>query len=411
MFFDTGIKTECFGCEACTQVCPKHAIQMAEDEEGFRYPVIDAVSCINCGLCHQVCPAEHMPETVDGEKYVFGGYHKDNRVKGESTSGGAFSAIAEGWCDRDYVIFGAAADGLRVYHDSITDKSQLQKFRKSKYSQSEIGTAYEDVRRFLRQDKKVLFSGTPCQIAGLKAFLRNEKYDRLLTVEVICEGVPTPLFVRSYDRMMHKRYGAQIAHLDYRYKDMKPIENPVSGKWDFQVMKTALQNGKILKKDRWFNPFWSIWLQHLMSRPSCYTCPFATEKRLADITLGDLWGVHLYCPELYGKNGGASLIVCNTDAGKQAFQTAIPYLYGHELDFATALKYQGPMRKHIDENSNRSLFMQDVKTMEYTALCKKWAQKPTLKLLFQKYVWGNRQKICLWNIRQKVSVNRGHKDA
>ena len=109
-------------------------------------------------------------------------------------------------------------------------------------------------------------------------------------------------------------------------------------KWDFEVMYTSLQSGKMLKKDRWFNPFWSIWLQYLMSRPSCYECPFTTTERVADITLGDLWGVHIYCPELYGENGGASLIVVNTEKGAAALDKSKQYLYGHELDFDTALK-------------------------------------------------------------------------
>ena len=245
-FLLTGEKKECFGCEACVQICPKQAIKMTEDGEAFRYPVVDTATCVHCGLCEQVCPVVHLPETEACEKVVFGGYHKDSRIRGESTSGGAFSAIVEGWCDKDYAIFGAVADGLRVYHDYITNKSQLQKFRKSKYAQSEMGNAYQNVRQFLRQGKKVLFSGTPCQIAGLRAFLGKTDCTNLLTVEVICEGVPSPLFIRSYDRMMQKRYGAPIKHLDYRYKDMRLLENPVSGKWDFQVMKTSLQNGKIL---------------------------------------------------------------------------------------------------------------------------------------------------------------------
>lgn len=397
-FLLTGKKKECFGCESCAQICPKQAINMTEDEEGFRYPSIDIARCVQCGLCERVCPAETMPETTDCEKFVFGGYHKDDRIKSESTSGGAFSAIVNGWCDEDYVIFGASADGLRVYHEYITEKSQLQKFRKSKYAQSEVGTAYQDAREFLREGKKVLFSGTPCQIAGLKAFLGEQDCRNLLAVEVICEGVPTPLFVRSYDREMQKRYGASIKQLDYRYKDMRYHRNTAYGRWDFEVMRTLLQNEKPIKQDRWFNPFWTIWLQHLMSRPSCYDCPFAKAERYADITLGDLWGVHLYCPELYGRNGGASLIICNTENGKKAFQLAIPYFYGHELDFATALKYQGPMRKHIDDNPMRNAFLQDVKTMDYPSLCKKWAKPPTWKLLYQKYVWGNRNKIALWNL-------------
>ena len=158
-------------------------------------------------------------------------------------------------------------------------------------------------------------------------------------------------------------------------------------------------NAKEIKKDRWFNPFWTIWLSHLMSRPSCYKCKYTTPDRVADITLGDLWGVHIYCPELYGKNGGSSLIICNTEKGKMVFKKAIPLLYGHELVFEEALKYQAPMRKSISENPDRDSFMRDLESeMDFKTINKKWAKKPTFKLLFQKYIWGNRQKVFLWNL-------------
>lgn len=159
---------------------------------------------------------------------------------------------------------------------------------------------------------------------------------------------------------------------------------------------------KTLKKDRWFNPFWSIWLKHLMSRPSCYECPFANSERVADISLGDLWGVHIYCPELYGRNGGASLVVCNTEKGKEVFEKAKSLMFGHELRFEDALKYQGPMRKHIADNPYREEFMSDLRSdMSYKELTRKWADKPSLKLLFQKYIWGNRQKVFVWNIKNR----------
>ena len=159
-------------------------------------------------------------------------------------------------------------------------------------------------------------------------------------------------------------------------------------------------NKKIRKKvDRWLNPFWTVWLGHLMSRPSCYHCPFTTPERVADITLGDLWGVHLYCPELYGKNGGSSLVVCNTVKGEEVFKKAESKMFGHELKFEEALKYQSPMRKAIDGNSDYESFMNDLRSeMDFRQINKKWAKKPSLKLLFQKYVWGNRQKVFLWNL-------------
>ncbi|MBU5485762.1 Coenzyme F420 hydrogenase/dehydrogenase, beta subunit C-terminal domain [Clostridium sp. MSJ-11] len=393
-YLNTSVKNGCFGCEACAQVCSKRAIHMVEDEEGFRYPQVDQSLCINCRMCNKVCPYENMPLKSQEEKVAFGGYIKNETVRRESTSGGAFSAIVDTWCDTNYVIFGAVADGVKVYHSYTTDKTDMGRFRKSKYSQSCIGSAYKDARKFLDEEKKVIFSGTPCQISGLKAFLGNTNQDNLLTVEVICEGVPSPHFVRKYDEWMQLKHGSKIKVLDYRYKDGK--------KWDFQVMYTSLESGHRFKIDRWFNPFWSIWLNHLMSRPACYECPFTTIGRVADISLGDLWGVHLYCPELYGGNGGASLIICNTKKGKRALASAQRELYGHELDFTTALKYQSPMCKAINQNPQREMFMKDLLEMDYKTLCMKWAKKPTFKLLWAKYVWGNRQKVFVWNLKQKL---------
>ena len=166
-------------------------------------------------------------------------------------------------------------------------------------------------------------------------------------------------------------------------------------------------SGKLKKliKDRWFNPFWSIWLDHLMSRPSCYHCRFATPGRVADVSLGDLWGVHLYCPELYGKNGGSSLIVCNTEKGKQVVMRAQPFMFGHELSFEDALKYQSPMRQCITMNPEREAFMADLRgNMEYPSIIKIWAKKTSFKLLFSKYIWGNRQKIFFWNLKHKKTI-------
>jgi len=363
---------------------------MQTDEEGFRYPLVDQEQCIHCDMCRQVCPHEHVPQKHGKKPYVFGGYHLNENIRFESTSGGAFSAIVDAFCDENYVVFGAQAEGLSVLHRYITAKKEVCKFRKSKYSQSVIGDSYKQVKTFLLDGKKVLFSGTPCQIAGLINFLGNTKRDNLLTIEVICEGVPSPLYIQKLNETIEKKYSTAIESIDYRYTGKNRFSH---GKWDFQVMQIVLKDKKILVKDRWFNPFWSIWLQHLMSRPSCYHCKFTTTDRVADITLGDLWGVHLYCPDLYGKNGGASLILCNTEKGKQVFQKAKGCMFGRELIFEDALKYQSPLKRTISENPNRFAFMMDLRSdISYENINQKWAKRPSLKLLFSKYVIGK----CPW---------------
>lgn len=421
-------KTLCCGCEACVQVCAHRAISMKEDNEGFRYPEVDSNLCVECGLCEKVCQYNEMPSKHTEMKYVFGGYNTNPEVRFESTSGGAFSAIVEAFCDENYVIFGAEAKGIDVFHSYIEDKTELSKFRKSKYSQSVIGDTYKQAKAFLKEGKKVLFSGTPCQIAGLRSYLGKTNQDNLLTVEVICEGVPSPLYVRKWDRHLRKCYGCGIANIDYRYTGKALFQDgkwdfeqyridltnddlgwgrtsswKQQGKWDFQQTKIVLEEmKKTIIKDRWFNPFWSIWLNHLMSRPSCYKCRFTTAERGADISLGDLWGVHLYCPELYGNNGGSSLIVCNTEKGKTVVEKAQKLMYGHELAFDDALRYQSPMRKCISENPDRERFMVDLQSdMTYKEINKKWGKKPTFKLIWQKYVWGNRQKVFFWELKNR----------
>lgn len=397
-------KTQCCACEACVQVCGHNAIAMHEDDEGFRYPIVDHKTCVDCGLCEKVCQYNSMPPKHKENKYVFGGYHQDPLVRFESTSGGAFSAVVDAFCDVNYVIFGAESDGLSVHHSYILDKKELSRFRKSKYSQSTIGESYKHVKIFLAEGKKVLFSGTPCQIAGLRCFLKNTNQESLLTVEVICEGIPSPLYVRKWDTHCRTKYGSGIARIDYRHTGKALFQN---GKWDFQQTAIELyKSKKLLKIDRWFNPFWSIWLNHLMSRPSCYKCQFTNPDRYSDITLGDLWGVHLYCPDLYGKNGGSSLIVCNTVKGKTVVEKAQKYMYGRELAFKDALRYQSPMRRCILGNPERESFMSDLRSnMSYEEINKKWVKKPTFRLLWQKYVWGNRQKIFIWELKNKLNLN------
>ena len=226
-------KSLCCGCEACVQVCAHHAIQMQEDSEGFRYPFVNQELCVECGLCEKVCQYLEPVAKHQENQRAFGGHINDEKVLNESTSGGAFSAIVNYWCDENYVIFGAESKGLDVFHSYITDKKELFKYRRSKYSQSVIGDAYKNAKQFLREGRKVLFSGTPCQIAGLKSYLGKTDQTRLLTVEVVCEGVPSPLYVRKMEKHFINKYGAGIHTIDYRYKSNSIFSK---GRWDFEKM-------------------------------------------------------------------------------------------------------------------------------------------------------------------------------
>ena len=194
---------------------------------------------------------------------------------------------------------------------------------------------------------------------------------------------------------LEKKYSDKVISLDYRFKNDK--------KWDFQCMDIGFKSGRHHVKDRWFLPFWVFWARRLMSRPSCETCPLRTPERIADITLGDLWGVQKYCPELYNDNKGATLTVCNSDKGKLWFIKTKEILDGHELEFNDALKFQRPMRVIVPASSDRNKFMEDLKILDYDTLCKKWNGKEPLKILFKKYVWGsNSQVVARFKLNQKI---------
>lgn len=393
IFLESGKKSECFGCEACAQICTRCAISMIEDEEGFRYPQIDATKCVSCGECYNVCPYGQVPLQKHAWETIFGGYHTDPKVRQASTSGGAFAAIVDSWCTGKYAVFGASAVGLEVHHTYIIEKGELSRLQKSKYSQSIIGRSYADAKTFLAEGKKVLFCGTPCQIAGLESYLTGIDKTNLLTVEMVCEGVPSPLFIRKLDDYMKLRYGSRIRTLDYRNKD-KP-------KWDFLVMKITLENGRTMYVDGCFNPFFILWFKKLMSRPSCYGCPFTAQTGIADITLADLWGVQTRNPELYGQDKGTSLVFCNTEKGAQTFALAQNMLYGHRLNPRTILEYQTRLREPVKPEPQRENFMKDLRCLSYRELCKKWVEPPSLRLLWSKYVWGNRQKVFVWSIMHR----------
>lgn len=423
-YLDTGRKADCCGCEACASACPVGAIAMRGDEEGFRYPAVDEGACVGCGRCRAACALPQGRFHDAGGQRGFGGSIKDAALLADSTSGGAFTAIASAFLGGGGTVFGVEASEVhKARHACARDTAGLAAFRGSKYVQSEIGDAYREVRDLLRVGDRVLFSGTPCQVVGLYGFLgKLAESPLLLTVEVVCEGVPTPQLVESQLAHVSERWfrGQPVESMRYRDKwnsdcsssssrwDFEGMSFAVAG-WDYQATSFEGKTGKRHVVDRWFNPFWSVWLQHLVSRPSCAECPFARRERVADITLGDLWGVHLYCPDLYNDDRGASLAVCNTEKGLAAFEAAMPAMACRELDMGDVVRYQGPMRKPTGADPRRAECMADLRSMGYREFMRKWAKRPTLRLLVSKYLWGTNRQVCAR--ANKASKKRSKKDS
>lgn len=295
-------KKDCCGCSACVQKCPKQCISLKEDEEGFLYPVVDKDICIDCGLCEKVCPVLHQGEERKPLK-VYAAKNQNEEIRLQSSSGGVFTLFAEEVIKEGGVVFGARFDEKwEVKHDFTETIDELSAFRGSKYVQSRIEDNFQKVEAFLKQGRKVLFSGTPCQVAGLKRFLRKE-YDNLLTVDFVCHGVPSPGVWRQYlketiARMCDKNsVSSDPISMDNAHIESISFRNKSTGwkKYSFALTLSAtarsgVKNTVSLSEIFSRNTFMKGFLADLYLRPSCYTCPAKCGKSGSDITIGDLWG-------------------------------------------------------------------------------------------------------------------------
>lgn len=302
-------KRKCCGCTACASVCSHHCISMVEDAEGFKYPQVDTEKCVNCGLCEKVCPMLH-PESDNEVHNVIGAKHKDAAVRRASSSGGAFSLIAEEFIANGGVVVGCAMDeNLQAKHIICTNKEDLVKLRSSKYVQSNMDGVYPQIRRLLREGRKVLFSGTPCQVAGLHRYL-IKSYDNLYCIDVLCHGVPSPKLFREYKEIMEAKYKAKANYVSYRCKKKE---------WKRLYINLKFDNNKEYFKSATFDPYMQLFLGNISQRSSCFYCPFTTTNRQGDISLGDFWGIGRNHPEL-DDDKGISMILLNTNKGEEMFR-------------------------------------------------------------------------------------------
>lgn len=297
---------KCTGCGACVQRCPKQCISWEQREFGFRYPQIDKDACVNCGLCEKVCPTDKALE-VPVEQKVYAAVHKDTEVLAKSTSGGAFTAIADAIFAQGGIVYGAAMlDGMQVKHIRTSGKDDFEGLRSSKYLQSDTGTTYQMVEQDLKQGKTVLYSGTPCQIDGLKNFLGKD-YENLYTADIVCHGVGSQAYFDKYMDYARERYG-KIKALRFRSKEYAG--------WSCGGV-VVVDSSDCLKKlpyRDFDNYYYSYFLSGDIYRKSCYSCKYANTNRVGDFTLGDYWGVEALNLPLQTENGCSLLLVNNQHA-------------------------------------------------------------------------------------------------
>ena len=297
---------KCTGCGACVQSCPKQCISWTEGEFRFKYPQIDKDICVNCGICEKVCPIDKVLQTPTTQK-AYAAVHKDYQVLAKSTSGGAFTAIADAVFAQDGIVYGVAMmDNMQVKHIRTSNKEEFAVLRSSKYLQSDTGNTYQMVEQDLKEGKTVLYSGTPCQIDGLRHFL-GKPYERLYTVDIVCHGVGSQAYFDKYLDFARKRYG-NIKTLRFRSKEYVGWS---CGGGVVVVTGSSDCLKKIPYRD-FDNYYYAYFLSGDIYRKSCYSCKYANMKRVGDFSLGDYWGVEkLHLP--LNTFNGCSLLVVNSD--------------------------------------------------------------------------------------------------
>lgn len=367
---------ECTGCMACYNICPKNCITMEYNKYGELQPKIDESKCIHCNLCRKVCP-NNSPINKNTPVTAFATWSKDENDRKTSTSGAIASILYKEAIDKGYIVFGTSFDENLILKHSYTDnKEEALKYKGSKYCQSDIGKNYENVGRFLKEDKKIIFIGTPCQIQGLNKYLEVKNIDKenLITVDLVCHGVPSQQYLTNYINYLEKKYKRKATNVSFRDSEK-------------YIFKLFDENGiicSIIKpKDLYLTSFELSMLQ----RESCLNCKYATSNRVSDITIGDFWGIQnddkINDEE---KNKGISLVLINTQKGNKFFYKCTSNnIFYEERKVDEAVNGNAHLRRPSKENDFRNKFRKQYKG-DFTNTAKKVLRIKMLKQLIRLYI-------------------------
>lgn len=387
---------KCTGCGACVYKCPVQCISWVEGNLGFNYPQIDVTSCIGCGLCDKVCPIEKQLNASPIQN-AYAAVNKDKESLLKSTSGGAFTVFAKKILEWGGIVYGAAmSDNLQVKHIRISDKNDIEKLQGSKYLQSDISKTYRDAEIDLKNGLKVLYSGTPCQIDGLKYFL-GKNYDNLYTVDIICHGVPSQKLFNEYIKNEESKINKKIISFCARDK---------SKGWSYFYYYYYYQDyinkddiGKKTGFARCSSYYWSF-LNGLTYRQCCYSCKYACEKRVGDITIGDYWGVEKEHPEILKKDGfdlfkGISCVIVNSKNGEFLFDNIKNDVKVINTEFNRIKNHNAQLSHPSKMNEHREELISAYNKSGYNSI----------EELYKKYIGAKRIIYIIWE-KLPIKVKR-----
>lgn len=321
--------SECCGCTACEMVCPKNSIKMVENKNGFLYPEINKKTCVNCGLCVKVCDFKKFQ--IKKQKInCFAVKHKDINEVNTSRSGAFFIALGYYVIEKKGVVFGCSQiDKKTIIHKCITNKDELIQFKGSKYVQSDLKNTFRECKKYLENNRIVLFSGTGCQVHGLISYLNFKKVntDQLITCDIVCHGVPSPKIWRQYVDRFEKNKKITIDKVNFRDKEKYG--------WRAHYESfTTIEGNKIYSRN-WTNLFY----KHLMFRESCYNCKYTTPYRYSDFTIADYWGIENNVKK-FDDDKGVSLVIVRGKKGNIIFNKLKDQLIYEETNIETSLQPQ-----------------------------------------------------------------------
>lgn len=364
-------KERCSGCTACMNVCPVGAISMIPDEEGFLYPEIDSQKCINCGLCRKICPFHHYYSRTGSfeSPLVYAVKHADEKVREASTSGGMFTALSDFVLAKKGIVYGAAFSkpDFKVHHIRAETIAERDRMRGSKYVQSEIGMVFPVIKSELEKGRDVLFTGTPCQVAGLKAYLGDTQFEKLILCDLVCHGTPSPLIWTEYIELLQKKHGKKLD--DFKLRDKGFGWHRATSKAIFEDA-TSEYNTKLLQS------FLNLFLQHVALRASCHRCPFTNFERTGDVTIGDFWGVEKQKPE-FDDDRGVSLVLVNTVKGNSIMEQIKGQLIIRPSSIEECVGPQVHLKRPAEPSPKREAFWKDFHKKGVDFVLKKYGY-PTL---------------------------------
>lgn len=374
-------KDKCCACSACLNICPKQAIIMRSDVDGFAFPVITTDLCIECKLCNKVCAFQNVPVSDNEPIASYVAINKDRNILSASASGGIFGALTSIVFEKNGVVFGCAYnDNMELEHICVDNQSDMKKIQGSKYIQSNVATTYTEAKEYLKSGRYVLFTGTPCQITGLKSYLGKD-YKNLLTADIICHGLPSADFFHGYIKYLEEKFRGKLIDIKFRDK---------SHGWGLMGKVIYEKDGKVQEKV--LTPFTSYYYGYFLKgdiyRESCYECKYACGNREGDFTMGDYWGIEKAHPEIDTKNG-VSVLLVNSEKGMKLIDELTKYL---DLTISTLVQAR---------EQNGQLNKPTAKSYKRESILKTW-REGGYQAVADEYYKLNKKQIWLFKIKMLI---------